>query len=140
LKLTIAGRSRFPKVDTPKILPELEKRYFRAAIIGHMADQTLAALFLLRVFIEQYMRRVTNTKERIRGEELADKYSALLAEDFPPKFNSFKRVYLELSERLHAADASAEQFEKSRKDIEDHFTQLQLLPLKEASTPASGSA
>jgi hypothetical protein len=130
LKFTITGRSHFAEVDIPKSFPKEESRYFRGAIIGHTAGQTLAALFLLRVFVEQYMRRVTRTTDRIRGEELVDKYSLLLPADFPPKFNSLKRVYEELSERLHSADASAEQFDSSRKDIEDHFDMLKLLPLR----------
>ena len=130
LKFTITGRSHFPEVAIPKSLPKEESRYFRDAIIGHTAGQTLAALFLLRVFIEQYMRRVTHTTERIRGEELADKYSSLLPSDFPPKFNSLKRVYEELSEHLHSADVSVKQFDSSRKAIEEHFDMLKLLPLR----------
>jgi len=131
LKFTITGRSHFPEVAIPKSLPKEESNYFRGAVIGHTASQTLAALFLLRVFVEQYMRRVTKITDRIRGEDLADKYASLLPSGFPQQFNSLKRVYEELSERLHSADASAEQFETSRKDIEKHFQQLELLPIEE---------
>ncbi len=42
----------------------------------------------------------------------------------------FEESLEELSERLHSANASAEQFALSRKDIEDHFEQSKLLPLK----------
>jgi len=138
LKFTITGRSRMAEVNIPKSLPKEESKYFRDAIIGHTAGQTLAALFLLRVFIEQYMRRITSTTEKITGEDLADKYSLWLPEDFPPKFNSLKRVYEELSIRIHSADDSAEQFDLSRKDIEHHFEQLKLLPL--LSVPRVSSA
>ena len=77
------------------------------------------------------MRRVIKITYRIRGEDLADKYVLLLSDRFPQKFNLIKRVYEELSVCLHAANASTEQFETSRKDIEQHSQQLELLPLKE---------
>src|SRR5262249_48182223 len=88
LKFTITGRSHFPKVAMLKSLPEEEVSYFRGAIIGHATGQILAALFLLRVFIEQYMRRVTKTTGKITGDELADKYASLLPSDFPQRFDS----------------------------------------------------
>jgi hypothetical protein len=139
LKFQITGRSHFPEVDIPKFIPKKEKEFdhFRNAIICHTANQPLAALFLLRVFIEQYMRRVTQITEKVICDSLADSYSLWLPENFPSQFNSFKRVYDELSRRIHAADPSAEQFDQSRKDIENHFEQLKLLPLRSAPRVSS---
>ena len=45
-----------------------------------------------------------------------------------------KTIYEELSEKLHEAKEDSEQFEKSINDIERHFDQLRLLPLKELQT------
>ena len=143
LKFTIAGRSRMAEVNIPKSLPREESKYFRDAIIGHTAGQTLAALFLLRVFIEQYMRRVTHTTEKIKGEVLADKYSLLLDNEFPPRFRTLKKVYGVLSDSIHSADASEEKFVACKKDIENHFEQLEFFPLlsePRVSEPSIGSA
>ena len=130
LKLTLSGRSEFPIVEIPKTIPEEESDHFRKAVVSEFAGHTLAGLLYLRVYIEQYLRRVTGAKGRKRGDELGDLYRPLLHEDFPKTFKPLATVYDELSEKLHDADPSHEQFQSSKTDIERHFRQLQLLPLK----------
>ncbi len=74
MKLTLTGRSEFELVEVPKSIPKEISHFFSDAIISHNAGKPLAALFYLRTFIEQHMRRVTGEKGRIEGDVLADKY------------------------------------------------------------------
>lgn len=131
VKLQLVGRSQFEEVQQPKFIPKQEQGYYSDAIISFNTGRTLAALFYLRIMIEQYMRRVLQLKKKCRGEELADKYTTLLADDFPKqRYKSLKKVYGELSEKIHAAKNDEKQFLKSLSDIENHFKALELIPLK----------
>ena len=129
-KLTLAGRNHFEKVQVPKTIPKEESKYFSDAVVAYRTGNILAGLFLLRTTIEQYMRRILKTKGKTSGEDLADEYAALLDPAFPKKYSTMKVIFEELSVKLHSADADGTQFEKSKKDIEQHFEQLKLLPLK----------
>ena len=130
IKLTLAGRNHFEDVKTPKTIPEQERKYFRDAIVASNTGNVLAGLFLLRTTIEQYMRRILEVTDRKTGDELADKYAKLLNDEFPKSYPSMKVIYEELSIKLHSADGDSTQFEKSKKDIENHFELLKFHPLK----------
>jgi hypothetical protein len=82
LKLTLTGRSHLMKVDVPSSIPTQEAAHFGDAMIANTAGKTLAGLFWLRVFVEQYMRRVTKSEGKMRGEELGDKYAAFSTMNF----------------------------------------------------------
>jgi hypothetical protein len=130
LKLTLVGRNHFESPQVPKTIPKEEAKFLGEAIVASNTGSTLAGLFLLRTTIEQYMRRVTGTTAKLSGDELAEQYATLLAGDFPKsRYPSLKTVYDELSACLHEAVASAEQFNKSRADIEKHFSLLEHFPL-----------
>ena len=134
LKLTLVGRNQFESPIIPKTLPTNESCYFGEAVVAFNTGSVLAGLFLFRTFIEQYMRRVVGTRDKISGDDLADRYAQLLAEDFPKqRCPSLKSIYDELSACLHQADANEEQFTKSRTDIEKHFALLEHFPLKPKS-------
>lgn len=131
LKLVLTGRSEFPKLAVLSSIPAKEMDYFEKAVISESAGFTLAGLFYLRVFIEQYLRRVTAAKGRKTCEELGELYRPLLHDDFPrTSFKSLDRIYDEISEKIHEADPSSELFMRSKNEIERHFKQLELLPLK----------
>jgi hypothetical protein len=133
LKLQLVGRNHIEQIVVPDYLPNDEAEYFKNAIISCNSGYVLAGLLYLRTFIERYMRRVTNAKDkRLTGDELAEAYAKLLDEEFPNKFTSLKTVYNDLSVPLHAAKDDAGQFEKSRDDILMHFDALRLIPLKSA--------
>lgn len=138
-KLTLVGRSHLFKTDIPKTIPDEERDYLNKAILANGTGNTLAGLFLLRVFIEQYMRRVTNTKERIRGDDLADKYAVLLNDEFPKSIRSFKNLYEDLSICIHGADPSVERFDEVVKHLYKHFAQLEILPLRGNPITAEGT-
>ena len=128
-KLTLVGRSHLKLPDIPKFIPKNETPHFRDALIAKEAGQILPALFMLRVFVEQYMRRVIKADGRITGDELGDSYAKLLDADFPKRPVSLKVIYSELSECLHAANPSVQQFDKSKQDLITHFDHLRLTPL-----------
>ncbi len=130
-KLQLVGRSHYDTVKVPPSIPKEEAPFYSEAIIARNCNRVLIGLFCLRTLIEQYMRRVLNNHEQIRGEELADLYSGLLPEDFPSTKPSLKPIYKELSAKIHGAEEDEEQFKKSLKEIGDHFALIQQFPLRE---------
>src|SRR3954471_18805498 len=63
--LILVGRSPFADIQVPSFLPKTERHFYRDAVVAYQAGQTLAALFLLRTFIEQFGRRVLGIEGRI---------------------------------------------------------------------------
>jgi hypothetical protein len=114
-------------LPTPKVLPKGVSKYFGNALIAHHAGQTLAGLFLLRVFIEQFWRTVPAVqkliaeKPRANGDEQGDAYQSVLPLDFKSRFPSLKDVYGNLSAAIHAADENAVLFDDSCAKIVEHF-------------------
>jgi hypothetical protein len=94
LKLRLAGRDPIEILPTPKVLPKAPSKYYSDAIIAHHAGQTLAGLFLLRVFVEQYWRTVPavqallTEEPRATGERQGDAYQSSLPTDFKNRFLS----------------------------------------------------
>jgi hypothetical protein len=126
-KLRLAGRYPLEVLPTPKVLPKGVSEYFGKAMIAHHAGQTLAGLFLLRVFIEQFWRTVHEVQELIKGqpratgEELGEKYQSTLRTEIRSGFPSLKDIYGKLSEAIHAASDDAKLFDDSCQKIQKHF-------------------
>jgi hypothetical protein len=110
-------------------------RYYSDAQIAHHAGQTLAGLFLARVFIEQYWRSLQPVKDllkitpRATGDEQGDVYQEALPTAFKEKFPSLKDIYGQLSAALHSADANAKLFDDSCAKIVKHFDARRLFEL-----------
>jgi hypothetical protein len=102
-------------------IPDLEASFFRDAVIAHQSGKTLAGLFFLRTFIEQYARRVIGESGRRTGDEIMDVYSKTLPETIRPMIPSLGDCYSRLSEALHAARADEPLFDEMRGRIEQHF-------------------
>jgi hypothetical protein len=73
-KLSLHGRSPMEQVDVPTFVPKEEAHLYRDALIAAHGGKILAALFYLRVFIEQFARKVTGQTERRYGFDLMDEY------------------------------------------------------------------
>lgn len=132
-KIQLVGQSHFPRIVTPNYIPKHLKGYYEEAQIAYRAGRILAALFFLRTLIEQHMRfACSRLKDKIDGEKLADEYSKLLDPDFPSKIPRLKLPYNHLSVCLHSADANEKVFIQSLTEIELHFQQLKILPLRES--------
>ncbi len=111
-KMPIVGRSIFERVKIPDYLRNVPgSEHYSHAAIAFNSNHVLAGLFYLRTFIEQYWRTILGCEDlRMTGEDLANAYKERLPDDWPTGRvgKSLGRVYDELSEKLHAADASAE--------------------------------
>ncbi len=122
LNLTVEGRSPIEQVEIPNYIPKSERHWFRDAVIAFQTGKTLAALFYLRTFIEQFARRKTNLQEaKATGEEIMGAYSRTLPGNLRDSMPSLGEMYEKLSEALHNAKEDSELFEAVRTAIEKHF-------------------
>ena len=135
-KLKLCGRDPIEIHPVPKFLPKTCSNFYGNAQIAHHAGQTLAGLFLLRVFIEQFWKRSVDdvmkqivANQRATGEQLGDTYNSTLPNDFKARFPSLPEVYGKLSAAIHAADAKTELFEESCSKITEHFEARKLYRL-----------
>lgn len=121
LRLTLCGRSPMELVLVPKFIPKSVQKYYSSAVVAFQSGQVLAALFLLRVLIEQFSMEAIGVGTGSKADEILDKYTSLLPEDFKTRFPSLKAVYGSLSTAIHAANEATDLFESSREKIEKHF-------------------
>jgi hypothetical protein len=127
LKLRLAGRYPLEVLPTPKVLPKSVSKFYSNALIAHHAGQTLAGLFLLRVFIEQFWRTIPAVNALIlkqpkaTGDEQGSVYQDTLPHDFKSRFPSLTDVYDKLSAAIHTADENATLFDDSCAKIVKHF-------------------
>lgn len=132
VKLRLAGRYPLEVLPTPKELPKKISKYYGNALIAYHAGQTLAGLFFLRVFIEQFWRTIPAvqqliaTKPKATGDEQGSTYQGTLPSDFKSRFPSLTDIYDKLSEAIHTASENAELFEEARKNIVKHFAAREL--------------
>jgi len=134
-KLRLVGRDPIEVLPTPGVLPKSVSKYYSDGQIAHHAGQTLAGLFLLRTFVEQYWRTLQPVKEliaalpRATGDEQGEAYQKTLPDDFKARFPSLKDVYSQLSAAMHDARADAQLFEGSSAGIVKHFEARKLFEL-----------
>jgi hypothetical protein len=121
MKLILSGRTPIEQVPIPNYLPKEERKYFSDAVVAYNSGQVLAGNFLLRVFIEQYVRSVCDNPHCQDIDALFNEYNTKLPEDFKQRFPSLRHVYDRLSDDIHRATASEECFVESKKDLEAHF-------------------
>lgn len=120
-KLQLTGRNPMEKVPIALFIPKKQRNFFSDAVIAFNSGQALAANFLLRTFIEQFVRSRSHAPNPQDIEVIFEEYMAELPEDFKRRFPSLYAIYGYLSEDLHAARGSTEIFTKAKNDIERHF-------------------
>lgn len=108
LRLQLVGRSQ---VD--RYAADIEMQYvkddtriisfFEDAMMAERTGSHIAAICLLRVAIEQYMRSIVHgEKLRLTGDALYEKFDATLPNDFPrDRVANLNTVYGRLSEVMH---------------------------------------
>jgi hypothetical protein len=145
LKLRLSGRDPLEVVPPPKVLPKAQREFFSNAQIAHHAGQTLAAIFLLRTFIEQFWRsipevqRVIKDKQgRATGDEQGSAYQTTLPTEFSNRFPSLLEIYGKLSASMHEAIPDATLFEDSCVKIEEHFDARKVFKLFAPVVQAEG--
>jgi hypothetical protein len=134
--LFLHGRSPMESIEVPAHIPKAERQWFRDALVALHGGKILAALFYLRVFIEQFARRVTNMDGRQTGVEIMSAYNdtiPLKQREFMP---SLKEWYEKLSESLHAAKEDHDLFENAIKEIERHFDFRRVFGIPEITEPS----
>lgn len=120
-KLTLCGRAPIERIEVPVHVPKDVARHYSGAIVAFQSGQILAALFLLRVVIEQFTRQAVGAGEDLKADEALSQYVAGLPIEFKSHFPSLKETYRDLSRVIHAAEESTEVFEESLASIVRHF-------------------
>jgi hypothetical protein len=134
LKIKLTGRDPIEVLPTPKELPKAMSKHFSTAHVANNAGQTLAGIFLLRTFIEQYWRSLPAVQEfiakltliegetiRATGDQIGTVYQDTLPADFRGHFPSLKEIYGKLSEAMHLANEDAALFGDCSAKIVKHF-------------------
>lgn len=141
LKLTLCGRDPLERIAVPNFIPKARRKYFSDAIIARHAGQTLAGIFLLRTFIEQFWVSLKLPREsergRATGDELGEAYGRTLPEAFKSQFPSLSGIYARLSAAMHGADANDEVFDSCMDELTEHFDARRLYKLDQANAPRS---
>ncbi len=119
--LSLDGRSPMASVEAPSYIPKKEGNFFRDAIVAHGSGKTLAGLFYLRTFIEQFGRRITGISGKNTGDEILSEYAKTLPANVRDSMPSLAEWYGKLSAALHSADADEELFTNAQEKIEKHF-------------------
>ena len=118
-------------VETATYIPKSVGKYFSDAIIAFNSGQILAGNFLLRTFVEQYVRGKSPTPESQDIDALFENYSKSLPDDFKQRFPSLQSTYNQLSKDLHSATGSKNVFKSERENIEKHFQAKEIFDLKD---------
>lgn len=133
LKFSLQGRSPIEVCPTPDVIPKKFKDFYSDSEIAYNSGQVLAALFLLRTFVEQFARDETantNGSSSTRADEVLAAYMEKLPEDFKSRFPSLQNVYGLLSSALHKAESDDDLFQKCRENINEHFEARKLFKIK----------
>ena len=144
-RLTLSGRDPFETIEIPAFVPRKHADNFRNALIANHAGQTLAGIFLLRVFVEQFWKTIPEVAEAVQdksrptGDELAEAYKATLPSGFKERFPTLAEVYDALSEAMHLARADAAVFGKCYEQIIEHFDARRLFKLIITPSPEANS-
>jgi hypothetical protein len=135
LKLRLVGRDPIEVLPTSKVLPKAQSKFYGDAQIAHHAGQTLAGIFMLRTFVEQFWRSLPQVQmliqqqSRATGDEQGTVYQATLPDDFKNRFPSLPDIYGKLSAAIHEARADGGLFEQSCDRIVEHFDARRLYRL-----------
>ena len=129
MKIFQSGRTPIEKVDIPKNIPKAQRKFFSDAIIAFNSGQILAGKFLLRTFVEQYVRDFSSDKVSQNMDELFEKYTASLPDDFKKRFPSLANIYSQLSIDIHGADSTIDLFIQAQNGIQKHFDAKKLFEI-----------
>ena len=138
LKFQIMGRSPIEIASLSKEMSSQligdERELFGDALMANKTGNELAAVCLLRVALERYLRRVTDNlkaENMVSGEELYEQYKKRLPNDFCySRVVPLDTIYNDLSAVIHSAIVPDGCFERSYANIELFFRFLSLMPLQ----------
>lgn len=126
-KLELSGRDPLEMPRAPSSLPRAVSRYYAEAQVAHHTGQTLAALVLLRQFIEQFWLKLPEVQlallldPRLRLDEIADLYEKGLPLEFKGEYPSLGRCHGLLSAAIEGKETRPDVFEFCSSEILDHL-------------------
>jgi hypothetical protein len=126
------------RVEVPSYIPRIESKFYRDAVIAFNSGKTLAGLFYLRTFIEQFGRRITGIAGKATGDEIFDVYYKTLSLKLADQMPSLREWYDKLSDPIHSAREDTALFESARVEIERHFDFRRIYKINDPE-PADGS-
>jgi len=137
-KIQVVGRAPIEIATISKGLSSQlrndEKVLFGDAIMANKTGSVLAAVCLLRIALERYLRRVADNikaEELVSGDELYEQYKKRLPEDFCyGRVVPLGKIYNDLSAVMHSAEVPDGCFERNYANIELFFRFLSLMPLQ----------
>ncbi|HTQ31263.1 MAG TPA: hypothetical protein VMI53_08635, partial [Opitutaceae bacterium] len=121
------GRDPFEEISVADVLPKSHSKFIGNALIAYQAGQTLAGIFYLRVFVEQFWKSLPaiaaqlEKEPRLSGEKMGEIYNMTLPPEFKARFPSLSAIYEQLSESIHKADGQPMIFDKCAQQIVEHF-------------------
>jgi hypothetical protein len=125
--MELSGRDPLDALSVPSSLPRSVSRFYAEAQIAHHTGQDLAALCLLREFIEQFWLRLPEIQEAIAAgrrmtvDEVADMYSNLLPLDFKTEYPDLARCHEALKAAIDGAETRPDVFQFCSGEIVDHI-------------------
>lgn len=122
-KLMIVGRDPIELPVINRDFPKNEKKWISDALVARNCGQILPAIFLVRTFIEQYLRRLFPgiPMDKNSTELLFENYNKTLPDDFKCRFPSFAKIYSDLSALIHEAREDIEILNNSIISLKEHF-------------------
>jgi hypothetical protein len=120
-RLVLSGRTPMASVELPVYVKGPEEKFYEGAIVAFRTGRTLAAVFYLRTFIEQFARRVAGVEGRLSGDEIMEAYASKIPQELRSAMPSLREWYARLSDDLHAARGDESLFSTALDSINKHF-------------------
>lgn len=149
-KLTLCGRDPFEEIEVPRYIPPDQAKFYKWAFVEYYSGQVLAAISLLRIFVEQFWRALPEvkaliaTKPKPTGDEMGDAYNGTLEVVFKERTPNLRTIYDNLSEAIHLGKADEQIFDGAAEKICAHFeakemfARLAALHARKGESPGSG--
>jgi hypothetical protein len=110
------------------VIPKDIRKFYSDSVVAFQSGQVLAANFLLRVMIEQWViRNIPQPMEA--ADKNLEAYVATLPEGFRSTIPTLRDQYGKLSTDIHSATGSSELFETSQAEVIRHFEARRLWEL-----------
>lgn len=123
-KLTLCGRSPAEPFELDRVFPKEEARYFIQSIQAARCNHLLAATSVLRIAIEQFMRRIAKMERSLDAKDIVKAYGDSLPEKLSSFIPSLAECYGDLSKLIHAATEDSDEFKRIWDSVAKHFKLL----------------
>jgi len=126
-RLQLSGRDPIEALPIPSSIPKSVARFYAEAQLTHNSGQSLAALYLLREFIERFWRLLPEVQDalsrtpRMNAGEIAGIYAALLPLDFRTQYPSLMDCHRALTAAIQEQASRPDVFQFCLAEILDHL-------------------